>query len=222
MPTILEQLKSGVPIKFDKLQKLMPTGFADTVSGTLGLFPTTAKYFIKEYWLKTGKEIIPTNETPLKTSYEVKSAWDIYPEIGHDIYLNSTGDDMSVRFGWIEVSGALIHPISVEGITYKQKQVWDGCIMMPGTSIVVKGIVRSATSTPSGTYKFPDYTEVEFDKHTLQTIMFYKYTLYGGADELGFSYANPPQPSDFDTIKKYIGSGNKGYVTGFGLVKYRL
>jgi len=214
MPTILEQLKSGGTINFN-IQKLMPGTLAETTSGFFGLLPTTATMYCKTYWLKTGEELNPLQTIPLKTSGEIKSAYDLNaPVVGHSIYYAPDKDDIMVQFVWIEVSGAIIHPISIEAECPKGSDT---------PPIVAKGIFRNASSTPSGTYKFPD-SPTECDKHTLQTILFYKYTLYCGADKYGYSYANPPQPSDFETLKNKINIApdNSGYGYGFEIIKWRL
>ena len=223
MPTILEQLKSGVPIKFN-IQKLMPGTLAETTSGFFGLLPTTATWRIKAYWLKTGEKIGDGEYSfSLKTQAEEKGNNPLasnMPYVGHELIYDPDKHDVSVGLYWIEVSGALIHPISIEAVTVKEKM---DEFFYPSSSVVVKGMLRSASSTQSDTI-IKDPSGIEWRKHTLNTILLYKYIVYGGNDENGYGYANPPQPSEADTLKdKLFKPGiTHGYASGFVIMKYRL
>jgi hypothetical protein len=210
----------------ENVSKLLPTTVADYMSGFFGILPTTATVQVKKYWLKSGKEI-PQSPTDVIKTTQIKTSGDFTatssgaplsadaPLLGHSFHYDATEDDICVFLAWIEVSGAIIHPISIEALTNKSPIPipWQGLII-PAKSVFVKGMFRSSTSMGTDYEKDPTYT-----KHTVSTTLLYKYKVVV-VDENDWSADNIP---DYATLKGKLDSYyNKTYMTLCGLLKYRL
>jgi hypothetical protein len=210
MVSIFEGKKPG-----ENVSKLLPTTVADYMSGFFGILPTTATLNTKQYWLKSGKEIQALKVDTIKTSADFTDKLNEAPLIGHTFNYDATEDDIKVYVGWLEVSGAIIHPISIEALTNKNPMsIFGFGDIVPAKSVVVKGMFRSGTSMGTDYEKDPNYT-----KHTVSTTLLYKYKVVV-VDENDWSADNIP---DYATLKGKLDSYyNKTYMSVCGLLKYRL
>ena len=204
----------------ENASKLMPTVVSDFLGGLLGIMPCNAVLNIKQYWLKSGKEIGPSTIIEIKSSADNT---DLPPEdcplvIGHGLSYSPTDDDISVYVAWLEVSGFLIHPVLIKAVTNKTKQIVgtppNTSDLIPAKYIVAKGIYRTVTGTPSEYEKDAKYT-----LHTIQTPLVYKYQVYV-VDENDWGFAYLP---DYGMVKdKLDGCTNKRYWCHSAIMKYRL
>ena len=195
--------------------KLLPKSILESTSGILGILPSNAIWREKGVYLKSGKVLVD-EQHKIATSGDLsdKSFFErIF--LGNAFVYDSSLDDIQAYSLWLEVSGGIIHPVSIEAITYKNTMEEYGTTMVPAKSIIVKGMFRTEEFAPGTAYE----EDQKYTKTTLSTIRMVKYRVVV-EDGNGWSIDNMP---DYTTVKNKLDTyPKKEYISMYSLLKYRL
>jgi len=208
MANIFEKLMPGDGVGY-ALAGTIPSNYLD---GILKMVPTKVYMYVKSYWMKSGETIID-DTFRLSTSYAQNAISTRLPTIGHAFKYDANKNDIKATLAWIEVSGALIHNISIDAITCSSiTTVPTFGDIFPALFVKVKGMFRNAESARRIYEADRNYT-----LHRVRATMLYKYKVVV-EDSNGWTADNIP---DYQKIMEKMSTWTyRGYKTLVAILNY--